>query len=121
MRDDASADLQFDIELLSGEAWQAAHFPSRPLVPGVVLLQNLQFGCRQVDAMLGALLELRHVRFIGPVVAPARLHIAARRSGAWLHCTAVRAAGEVVLRAQLRFATRSAAPRSDTNSSAGES
>ena len=103
MRDDAPADLQFEIVAETGARWQAAHFPGRPMVPGVVLLQQLQDGCSSADATLGALLECRQVRFIAPVVAPARLQIAARRSGVWLHCIAFAGAGDVVLRAQLRF------------------
>ena len=103
MRDAAPADMQFEIVIEAGAPWQAAHFPGRPLVPGVVLLQHLQDGCSRADAALGVLLECRQVRFIAPVVAPARLQVAARRSGAWLHCTACADAGVVVLRAQLRY------------------
>ena len=103
MRDAAPADLQFEIVVESGARWQAAHFPGRPLVPGVVLLQHLQDGCSNAGAPLGTLLEIRQVRFIAPVVAPARLQVAARKSGDWLHCTAFVDGGAVVLRAQLRF------------------
>ncbi len=104
----AEGTLVFELQLDAGAPWYDAHFPGLPIVPGVVLLDALQAGCRRALAEslageLAGLRAVRHLRFLAPVTAPLVLAARAVRRGEWWHCELATAEGAAVLRAQLRF------------------
>ena len=82
----------------------AGHFPGNPLVPGVLLLEQVQ---RAIEAEAGPLpaLRLPQVKFVQPLRPgqPARVELEPRAPGRWrfrvLHGQVLLASGEVAVAA----------------------
>lgn len=60
----------------------AGHFPGRPIVPGVVLLDEAIASIGRARGAAPSSLRLASVKFLHPVVPPARLQISHREHGA---------------------------------------
>lgn len=57
--------IEFDIHISSDHPAMAGHFPNRPIVPGVLLLDQVQAGLKKISGM--TVQHWEQVKFLSPM------------------------------------------------------